>query len=38
MASYKNLLLANKAWLQEKIKLNRKYFTELARDQKPEFL
>lgn len=38
MESYKNLLLANKAWVQEKIKLDRDYFTELARDQKPEFL
>ena len=38
MESYKNLLLANKAWVQEKIKLDRNYFTELARDQKPEFL
>lgn len=38
MESYKNLLLANKAWAQEKIKLDRNYFTELARDQKPEFL
>lgn len=38
MESYKNLLLANKAWVQEKLKLDRDYFTELARDQKPEFL
>jgi len=38
MESYKNLLLANKAWVQEKLKLDREYFTDLAQDQRPEFL
>lgn len=38
MESYKNLLLANKAWVQEKLKLDREYFHDLSQDQKPEFL
>lgn len=38
MESYKNLLLANKAWVQEKLKIDREFFTELSQDQKPEFL
>lgn len=38
MEGYKNLLLANKAWVQEKLSLQTDYFQELARDQKPEFL
>ncbi|MEY4631834.1 MAG: hypothetical protein RIQ81_1954 [Pseudomonadota bacterium] len=38
MESYKNLLLANKAWVEEKLKLDRDYFDDLSRDQRPEFL
>ncbi len=38
MESYKNLLLANKAWVEEKLKLDRDYFSDLAKDQRPEFL
>jgi len=38
MESYKNLLLANKAWVQERLQIDKDYFTELAKDQKPEFL
>ncbi|NDE14869.1 carbonic anhydrase [bacterium] len=38
MESYKNLLLANKAWVQEKLNLDREYFNDLAQDQRPEFL
>ena len=38
MESYKNLLLANKAWVQERLQIDKDYFTELAKDQKPDFL
>jgi len=38
MDTYKSLLLANKAWVQEKLKLDRDFFTELSKDQRPEFL
>ena len=38
MENYKNLLLANKAWVQERLQIDKDYFTELAKDQKPEFL
>lgn len=38
MESYKNLLLANKAWVAEKLQLERDYFINLSKDQKPEFL
>lgn len=31
-------MLANKAWVKEKIELKPQYFENLARDQKPEFL
>lgn len=38
MEAYKRLLLANKAWVQEKTTLKPSYFRELAVDQRPEFL
>lgn len=38
MEAYKKLLLANKAWIQQKLELNENYFKELAKDQRPEFL
>ncbi|MCE6990899.1 carbonate dehydratase [Dyadobacter sp. CY323] len=38
MELYKRLLLANKAWAQEQLDLDENYFTNLAQDQKPDFL
>jgi carbonic anhydrase len=38
MESYKQLLLANKAWVEEKLKIRPDYFTERAESQTPEFL
>lgn len=38
MESYKKLLLANKAWVIDKLALCPNYFESLADDQKPEFL
>jgi carbonic anhydrase len=38
MEGYKRLLLANKAWVQEKVNLSPNFFQELAQAQKPEFL
>ncbi|MCU0326292.1 MAG: carbonate dehydratase [Spirosomaceae bacterium] len=38
MQKYQKLLLANKAWAGEKLNLDPDYFTQLASDQKPEFL
>ncbi len=38
MDSHKRLLLANKAWVQEKINLAPNFFLDLAKEQKPEFL
>ncbi len=38
MESYKALLLANKAWVQERLQIDSDYFSELSKDQKPEFL
>ncbi|MBY0370760.1 carbonic anhydrase [bacterium] len=38
METYKRLLLANKAWAQEKTTLKPSYFRELAVDQRPDFL
>ncbi|PIT99384.1 MAG: carbonic anhydrase [Bdellovibrionales bacterium CG10_big_fil_rev_8_21_14_0_10_45_34] len=38
MESYKKLLLANKAWMKEKLELKPDFFTQLAKEQKPEFL
>lgn len=38
MDSYKRLLLANKAWVQEKTTLAPDFFSSLAKEQKPEFL
>ncbi|MCX6124569.1 MAG: carbonic anhydrase [Proteobacteria bacterium] len=38
MESYKNLLLANKAWVQEKLSLEPGYFEELSQGQQPTFL
>lgn len=38
MELYKRLLLANKAWAAEQLDLDEKYFANLAKDQKPDFL
>lgn len=38
MESYKNLLLANKAWVQERLKLEGDYFDRLSQGQQPTFL
>jgi len=38
MDKYKRLLLANKAWVQEKLSLTPHFIEEMAREQKPEFL
>jgi carbonic anhydrase len=38
MDSIKRLLLANQAWIQEKISMKPDFFTEIAKDQQPEFL
>lgn len=38
MDSHKRLLLNNKAWVQEKLSLSKKYFEEMSQKQKPEFL
>lgn len=38
MESYKRLLLANKAWVQEKLSLSPGFFDALSKDQKPDFL
>jgi len=38
MEDYKRLLLANKAWVQDKLSVSSDYFEKLAADQQPEFL
>lgn len=38
MDSYKKLLLANKAWVEEKLAVRRDYFERMVHDQTPEFL
>lgn len=38
MESYRKLLLANKAWVKEKLELRPEFFQKLAIEQKPEFL
>lgn len=38
MDAYKRLLLANRAWVQDKLRLDAGFFKDLAREQKPEFL
>jgi carbonic anhydrase len=38
MESYKKLLLANKAWVEDKLAVSEDYFTRMADDQTPEFL
>lgn len=38
MESYKKLLLANQAWVQEKLELRADYFESMAHSQSPEFL
>lgn len=38
MESYKKLLLANEAWVQQKLSAAPHFFTDLAKEQKPEFL
>lgn len=38
MESYKKLLLANQAWVQDKLEVRDDYFLRMADDQTPEFL
>ena len=38
MDSYKKLLLANKAWVKDKLELRSDYFERMANEQKPEFM
>ena len=38
MDEHKKLLLANKAWVQDKLSISADFFEKLAIDQKPEFL
>jgi carbonic anhydrase len=38
MKSYEKLLLENKAWASEKLSINKDYFTDLAKNEQPEFL
>lgn len=38
MENYKKLLLANKAWVQDKLDVREDYFKRMADDQTPEFL
>lgn len=38
MESYKNLLLANKAWVKEKLNLDAQFFDDLSKGQQPTFL
>jgi carbonic anhydrase len=38
MDTYKALLLANKAWVQEKLQTDREFFSNLSKDQQPEYL
>ena len=38
MESYKKLLLANKAWVADKLEVRRDYFSRMADEQTPEFL
>ncbi|MBS1789787.1 MAG: carbonate dehydratase [Acidobacteria bacterium] len=38
MESYEKLLLANKAWVKERLDVREDYFSRMAKDQTPEFL
>jgi carbonic anhydrase len=38
MQEYIKLLLGNKAWAKEKISLDESYFSDMAKDQKPDYL
>lgn len=38
METYKKLLLNNKIWAQEKLEEDAEYFTDLAKEQRPEYL
>jgi carbonic anhydrase len=38
MENYKSLLLANKAWVKEKLSLQEDYFENLSKGQQPQFL
>jgi carbonic anhydrase len=38
MENYKSLLLANKAWVKEKLSLQNDYFENLSKGQQPQFL
>ncbi len=38
MDAHKKLLLANKAWVQDRLSLKNDYFVKMAEDQSPEFL
>ncbi len=38
MESYKKLLLANKAWVQDKLSVDERFFEKSAKSQQPEFM
>ncbi len=38
MDAYKKLLLANKAWVQDKLNVNQDYFSRMVKEQNPQFL
>lgn len=38
MESYKKLLLANKAWVQDKLSVDARFFERQSTDQRPEFM
>jgi hypothetical protein len=38
MKEYKKLLLSNKAWASERLKVDEHYFDDLSKDQNPLFL
>lgn len=38
MDKIKKIILENKAWAQSKVEANKDYFTNMAKDQKPEYL
>ncbi len=38
MESYRKLLLANKAWVADKLSVRPDFFEEMSKDQKPEFM
>jgi carbonic anhydrase len=38
MENYKKLLLANRAWVEDRVQVNPEFFRTMAKDQSPEFL